>query len=190
MFDAKYRADFEHVTNNVGAFFDRAPVQRALARITAQELTGWERWWQIELGTWLGEQELIGEWVMEEPFAVDGRHGSAKSKMFIDIGFRLKNHATHEWIFLELKQNQAWRTCISNMLKDIQKVQTAKKRSTGSGLTIRNFFTVGLHPLEETSKAEVKDHIEKECEARGLELPRDLIWCKKIRGIDRAVTVL
>ncbi len=188
MSDAKLRADFGHVTSKIGAFFDRSTVQSALARITKQEVTGWERWWQIELGTWLGEQHLIGEWVMEEPFEVDARHGSGKTSMLIDIGFRLKNHSTEEWIFLELKQNRSWRTCINNMLSDVEKVNTAKKRSTANGLMIRNFFAVGIHPFEETSKAEVKDHIEKGCEDRGLEVHRELIWCKKIKGVDRCVT--
>jgi hypothetical protein len=189
MIDAKYRADFDHVTGYLDAFFDRSSVQSALARITEQEVTGWERWWQIELGTWLGEQHLIGACVMEEPFEVDGRHGSDKSKMLVDIGFRLKNHSTQEWIFLELKQNRAWRTCINNMLSDVEKVHTAKKRSTANSLTIRSFFAVGIHPFEETSKAAIKDYINDECDERELNVPRELIWCKKIKGVDRCVTV-
>ncbi len=189
MSNAKYRNDFEYVSAHLDQFFAMSGVKKALNRIYDWEITGWEKWWQIEFVTWLAEHDNVGDWVMEEEFEIDGRRASDKNYISIDVGFRLKGFSTKEYLFLELKQNADWRRCINNMLSDAHKVFDAKKRSSTNGLEKRSFFVCGVYPMDEVSKAEVNDYIEVRAYETEIVVERQHIHTRLVRGTPFGYTI-
>ena len=89
------------------------------------------------------DHEEIQEWGMEEVFQVDGRKTQGRSKnkqsMAVDLSFRRKRHSKGKFLYLELKQNMNTTTCISNMMKDWDKVMSGRSKSE-FGDEIRELF--------------------------------------------------
>ena len=189
MSDLKYRNDFDYVTSHFDQFFQRAAVRSALNRIYDLQITGWEKWWQIEFVTWLAEHQNIGGWVMEEKFAIDGRTANEKNHISIDIGFRLKGFSTKEFLFLELKQHADWRRCIANMLSDSHKVFDSRKKSLSNSLEKRSFFVCGVYEFEDVSKSEINDYILIKAEDSGIHAERSLIHTRLVRGTPFGFTI-
>ena len=175
---AKFEAVFSFVQERIAEFFDRGTVRRALDLIDQVGITGWEKWWQVELAAWLSEHDHIADWVMEEVFLTDLRKKTQKNSIAIDIGFRMKGFSTKEMLFLELKQNNDWKRCIENMLVDVDKVETSQTYSVGNNLMIRNFFVVGVYPTGETTKKEVHDYVEQRAEDLDIPFERAHIFTK------------
>ena len=186
---AKFEADFYFVRDQISDFFDSGSIQNALQTIDEVGITGWEKWWQVELAIWLSDHEDIGDWVMEEPFFTDLRLKSKKDSIAIDIGFRMKGYSTDEMLFLELKQNNDWRRCIENMLIDVEKVESAQVQSIESKVRIRNFFVVGVYLTDDISKREIHDYIEIRAKEMDIPFERQHIFSKFIQNTLFGVTV-
>ena len=186
---AKYRNDFYYVAEHIDAFFNKGGVIRKLQLIESHEITGWEKWWQIEFVTWLAETDSIGEWVMEEKFYTDGRRRLEKDTVSIDIGFRLKGYSRDEMVFLELKQNMEMELCINKMISDAEKVFFAQERSIEEGIKRRNIFNVGVYPRGDLTKKSIHDYIENRTEDAEIEVERECIFTKFIKNTDLCVTV-
>jgi hypothetical protein len=186
---ARFEADFSFVCEQVSSFFSSGSIQRALDAIDEIGITGWEKWWQVEFAIWLSEHEDIGDWVMEEVFLTDLRRKTEKDNIAIDMGFRMKGYSTDEMLFLELKQNDDWRRCIENMLKDVEKVETAQERSVDGKVKIRNFFVVGVYRNIDVSKKEVHDYIEHRAEEEDIPIEREHIFTKFIPNTPFGLTV-
>ncbi|MEK6762975.1 MAG: hypothetical protein AABY96_09690 [Nitrospirota bacterium] len=150
------------------AFFKQSQIQTVLAMIADKDISGWEKWWQIELALFLSEHDDVAEWDMEEPFFTDLRHDTSQDSLAIDLCFRRKRHSTERLIFLELKQDQDWKRCVANMLSDAEKVYSAQSKSVFDA-EIRNFFLAGIYISPNESKAEIHDYIEKVTESRDVE---------------------
>jgi len=162
-----FEADFDFTVDVLNAFFGQSRIRRSLKAIAETEVTGWEKWWQIELAMFLSEHDDVAEWEIEEEFLTDRRLAVTKDYIAADISFRRKKHASDRLIFLELKQDKDWKRCIANMMNDAKKMDTAQSRSL-SGAAIRNFFVVGVYPSV-VGKAEVHDYIEQLAEGRGVD---------------------
>lgn len=158
-----FEADFEFTLAILDAFFEQRQIRTALAMIADKDISGWEKWWQIELALFLSEHEDVAEWDMEEPFFTDRRCHTAKDSIAIDLCFRRKRYSTERLIFLELKQDKDWKRCVANMMLDAEKVSSAQTKSM-FGAEFRNFFLVGIYPS--VPKAEIHDYIEDEAEGR------------------------
>lgn len=158
--------DFDFVVDVLAAFFGLARVQATLQTIFDTEVSGWEKWWQIEFAAFLSDYEDVAEWDMEEVFLTDLRTSNSRERMAIDICFRRKGHAKGQFVFLELKQDRDWKRCIGNMLADAEKFGDSHKRSE-NGLAVRSFFLVGVYPSED--KAVVHDYIEDAAERRNVD---------------------
>jgi hypothetical protein len=184
---AKFEADFAFVRERLDQFFDRGAVRRALDLIDEVEITGWEKWWQVEFAAWLSEDNEIGDWVMEEVFFTDLRRNTAKDSIAIGIGFRMKGFSSKEMLFLELKQNNDWCRCIENMLKDVEKVESTQTYSE-TGLMIRNFFVVGIYPTGNTTKKMIHDYVEKRAEELNIPLERAHVFTKFVQTTPLSVT--
>ena len=159
-------ADFEFVVELLAEFFSRKRIQNTLVQIWDTEVTGWEKWWQIELAMFLDEHEDITEWNMEEEFHTDLRTSVTKDFMALDICFRRKRFVANHFVFLELKQDLNWKRCIGSMLSDAEKFGTSKTRSI-EGRQVRSFWLVGVHPGN--SKSEVHDYIEEATSRRDVD---------------------
>jgi hypothetical protein len=159
-------ADFDFTVGIVTAFFGQGRIRRSLAAIAETEVTGWEKWWQIEFAMFLSEHDEVAEWDIEEEFLTDRRCAVTKDFVAADISFRRKKHALDRLIILELKQDFEWKRCIANMLSDAQKIHTVQSRSL-SGAAIRSFFVVGVY--HSVGKAEAHDYIEQLTDSRDIE---------------------
>ncbi|MFT3728460.1 MAG: hypothetical protein QM759_11605 [Terricaulis sp.] len=148
-----FDADFDFTFDVVDGFFKTPRIQRTLNAIHKTEVSGWEKWWQIELALYLSTHGGVSDRGMEEEFNTDRRRERVKDWLAIDIFFRRKRCASDK---MELKQNPDWRRCIDNMLLDVAKVHRSQQRSMGN-LSIRNFFVLGVYPSVE--KSEVKGYI-------------------------------
>jgi hypothetical protein len=176
MLGAKQReADFEFTWEVLTDFFKQKRIQRTLADIVDTDVTGWEKWWQIELALYLSDHEEVGDWNMEERFFTDLRRAAEKDSIAVDLSFRQKRYSKEAWIFLELKQDADWKRCIDNMLRDAKKVFGAHSRSH-EGSAVRSFFVAGIYPSE--PKALVHDYIERRLDE--LEMDWDLMDTKFI----------
>jgi len=140
---ASSKSEFEKISSVLDSFFESQRIKDALKHIYEHDISGWEKWWQIELAMHLSTLPNIGEWDMEHRFVTDKRTRIAQDAMALDIGFRLKSHSLGTWYFVELKQNNDYRRCIDNMAKDADKVFSARKRSN-HGVTIRYIACAGI----------------------------------------------
>lgn len=161
-----FEADFEFSWQLLTAFFAQRRIRRALDEIAAKHISGWEKWWQVELALFLSEHDEIGSWNMEEEFLTDRRLTKKKDFVAADIAFRKKGHAQDRLTILELKQDLDWKRCLANMMKDAEKIDATHARSL-SDAEIRSFFVVGVYPSQ--PKAAVHDYIESLAERRGVE---------------------
>lgn len=145
--------DFEFVKNIKGEFFSQRKIQHSLSVIKNNEISAWELWWQVEFATFLSQHKGGHEWYREQHIDLDRRKAKEKSKLVADFIIRPKNHALEKFILLELKQNRSLTTCITNMVKDVHKIDKAK----ASSLSQRSFWCVGVHPKD--SKKKVKEMV-------------------------------
>ena len=178
-------ADFDFTVELLSAFFSQARVRSTLAKIVEAGVTGWEKWWQVELAMYLSEHPEIADWDLEVEFLTDRRRSTAKDFMAIDLCYRRKRHAGDHLIFLELKQDEDWKRCIGNMLRDAEKFGASQSRSL-SGASVRSFFLVGVYTR--VSKGEVHDYIEEAAERH--EVDWDVVETRFIADTDLAFTVL
>ena len=123
-------------------------------------ITGWEKWWQMELAVYLANSSKIAEWDMEHPFDVDKRKGIAQSRMALDIGFRMNRHASDSWYFLELKQDNDYKKLLQRMGKDVEKVFSARTRSF-DGLKVRYIACAGIFADQGDEYENIIEYAEK-----------------------------
>jgi len=136
-----HKNDFIFTLNLFEDFFSQQRIQKSFQTIHKTSITGWEIWFQIEFATFLeNKNSSVSEWYREWEYPIDKRK-SLKSKMFIDFLVRQKYAKKDAYIALELKQNISAKTCITNMIKDVNKVTSIRKSSSD----IRSFWNIGIH---------------------------------------------
>jgi hypothetical protein len=143
-------------------------VQDSLTRFLEADVTGWEKWWQMELAIFLDSSEKIAEWDMEHPFDTDRRTSLKQNRMTLDIGFRMKRHASDSWYFVELKQDNDYQKLLQRMGKDIEKVFSARTRSF-DGLKVRYIACAGIFADQDDAYEEVIEYAESLMESLGAE---------------------
>jgi len=132
-----------------------------LGAIHETEVSGWEKWWQVELALYLNDHDDVADWNMEERFFTDLRRSVEKDSIAIDLCFRRKRCSKDSMIYLELKQDADWKRCMDKLLRDALKVSDAQTRSQ-EGDAVRSFFVAGIYPS--IPKVEVHDYVEKRLE--------------------------
>ena len=148
--------DYEFILLLLNNFFGQRKIKKSLTLISEKGVSGWEVWLQIEFATFLAanyDNEI--EWHREFKARVDGRTLWGRKMLAADFVLRRKGYKKDEYIVLEFKQNASARKCFSEMIKDIAKINSARRSDMG----IRNFWVVGLHPKNDLSKSEIRDHI-------------------------------
>jgi hypothetical protein len=177
-------ADFEFTWSVLTDFFGQRRIQRTLDAIHGTEVSGWEKWWQVELALYLSDHPEVGSWNMEERFFTDRRRCSTNDSMAIDLCFRRKRCSKDAMIYLELKQDAEWKRCMENMLRDAVKVFQAQTRSH-EGASMRSFFVAGIYPS--IAKVEVHDYVEKRLDE--LEIDWDVMDTKFISSTPYGLTM-
>lgn len=136
-----FKSDLKIVRNIMDGFLSQPHIKKGLNQISELGITGWEKWWQIELAIYIDEYPDIEEWDIEHAFDVDGRKVQ-KTTLFVDFGFTMKGW-NKQYSFIELKQNEDFKKCIDNMFKDAEKYELLKSESN-DGVAKRSVFVVGL----------------------------------------------
>jgi hypothetical protein len=177
-------ADFKFTWALLTDFFGQKRIQRTLHAIHETGVSGWEKWWQVELALYLSDRDEVGDWNMEERFFTDRRRSVDKDSIAVDLCFRRKRCAKEAMIYLELKQDEDWQRCIENLLRDALKAFQAQSRSQ-EGASWRNFFVAGMYPS--APKVEVHDYLKKRL--ADLDIDWDIIDTKFISGTPYSLTM-
>ncbi len=160
--------DLDKIADVLLEFFDNKRVIEALDKVHKFGVSGWEKWWQVELALFLSHaDEKIAEWDMEHPFDTDRRTKLAQTRISLDIGFRLKRYAKDHWYFVELKQADDYRVCIDRMCKDAKKVFSARIQSF-DGLSVRYIACAGV--FHGVGEKEVEDYLDEATDREDIEL--------------------
>lgn len=136
-----FREDMTVVKEIMDKFIAQDHISKGLKHITEIGITGWEKWWQIELAIFLDDYPKLKEWDMEHEFEVDRRKYDG-DRLYVDFGFTMDGW-NNDYVFLELKQNNDYKKCIDSMFKDAEKYEILKDKSI-SGVRKRNVFVVGF----------------------------------------------
>ncbi len=133
--------DMNIVREIMDGFLSQEHISKGLQQINEIGITGWEKWWQVELAIYLDEYPGVEEWDMEHEFEVDRRKYDG-DRLYVDFGFTYSGW-NGSYVFLELKQNNDYKKCIDMMFKDAEKYEVLKSKSM-DGLGKRSVFVVGM----------------------------------------------
>jgi hypothetical protein len=134
------------VSSVVNDFFREPALRKKLIMIRDKELSGWEKWLQIELAIYLDNHKSVMQSGREEKFEIDHRK-SDRSHAYVDFVFRKKNASKDFLVAVELKQYNSFKTCLSKMLDDAGKLYKIKQQQS-----LRECFLLGIHDKEDPQK--------------------------------------
>jgi hypothetical protein len=174
--------DLEFLRSVVHPFFRQSHVKKTLLAIFEEEITGWEKWLQIEISTYLREHEAVKNWGREVQHKLDKRIDKSKKSCAID--FVIHQKRKHSNLALEIKQGKRMVGCVQGMLRDLIKVNKIKNSQFES----RGIWCLGIHPAATASAvlAEVRYYAQK----KGLVLNEKCIATEKIAKTGFSFTVL
>lgn len=138
--------DFAFIAALANEFFCRPHVKRILAAIDESAMTGWEKWLQIELASFLGTHAGVRAWWRESKYELDQRVLDSRKMCAVDFLVREKGKQTH--MALELKQGNSPNGCIKGMLRDKKKIAAIKSAK----FDIRSVWCLGVHRAEDPSE--------------------------------------
>ena len=137
------KKDFEFICTLMNDFVRQAHIKNTFNVIKDQEITGWETWFQIEFATFLSKCDSVGSWEREVPYRVDKRKKSDKDKVIVDFKVRRKHTYLNRMITIEFKQHTSITTCLTNMISDLQKIESIQ---SSSSCDMRSYWSIGIHP--------------------------------------------
>lgn len=135
----RIKKDFEFIKGIAADFFKKKSIRDTLAMIDEYEISGWEKWLQIELSKTLKEHPTVRRWSREKRYPLDRR--ASKSRASCSVDFVIHQSKKHSHVALEVKQIDSAKTCIRSMLKDVLKIENIK----GSRNDIRSLWCLGIH---------------------------------------------
>jgi hypothetical protein len=166
--------EFDYLKELTEEFFSTAHIRQSLNIIYTREITGWEIWLQIELSRFLSQHESEPEWYREEEHDYDRRMEKGKSFLKPDFLIRKKGWKKYSYFALELKQHREAANCISNMKKDMARVEKIKQ----SSVDLRNYWVLGVYLRK--PKTEIKELILDALDSHGYEYDDSVIVNKYI----------
>lgn len=137
-------------------FFKKDNIKKTFKFIGENNITGCEKWFQIELMKFLCEQEYVaaGEVFKEEPYDYDKRKEKNFLQQKVDLTFRMKNkryfHA------LEIKHKNI--LSLSDVEWDLSKLPCALPSQNNC---FRKVFSLLIHPHQPQNVIEEK--VSKKC---------------------------
>lgn len=140
------RADFQYINELVFDFVSQTPTIDSLQLIYEQEITGWEIWFQVEFSRFLANHHTEPVWDREIALEFDYRKEKEKYFFKPDFLIRKKGWKKESYAALEIKQHRQASVCVTNMLKDLEKVSKIRN----SEIDLRTFWALGLFHTEST----------------------------------------
>lgn len=135
--------DLQFISQLFSEFFKNNHIKKRLKIIKNKQITGWEKWLQVEFGVFLDDHDIVMESGREGIFSVDRRKDTDKTKIYVDFILRKKNCTKDFYLAIELKQADSFRTCLGRMIDDANKIYKIR------GGNLRECFMVGIHNSEE-----------------------------------------
>jgi hypothetical protein len=137
--------DQEFIHSLTQDFFRTKRIRETLALIADCEISGWEKWLQIELARHYNSRDDVKAWDREVRYALD-RRSTARAATAID--FLIHQKHKHSPLGIELKQVKSPRACVKAMLKDKKKVWNIK----WSQDNLRDVWCIGVHNAEDPKR--------------------------------------
>lgn len=152
-----YTKDLEFLASLADDFFSQRSIRKTLSVINEEEISGWEKWLQVEFASFVHDHQDIKAWGRETPYSTDKRITKARERCAVDFILHQKYKQSH--LALELKQIDSIARCTQAMIKDIQKMLTIRQ----SEFDIRSVWCLGVHIDEGPAKPlmEIKYYAEK-----------------------------
>ncbi|MBI4937874.1 MAG: hypothetical protein HY846_06600 [Nitrosomonadales bacterium] len=139
-------------------FFRTKRSRQSLKLLSESNVSGWEKWWQIEFAMYLSRSRLIDGWKLEHQAPPDPTLDAIKKHISFDVALQFKEHAHNEWFLLELKQSKDFRRCLCQMTEDMRKFITADM-SHIKAISLRRIAYIGIVPGHEDND-EIKEYAE------------------------------
>jgi hypothetical protein len=134
--------DFAFVTRITQDFFAKKAIKDTLYTIAEFNITGWEKWIQIEFAKFCKSHPEITYWDREQRYELDRRLSKVKASCAIDFWVQQKHKQSP--LAIEIKQQKSPRGCINSMLRDKAKLQNIKYSQDD----LRGVWCIGVHNLE------------------------------------------
>lgn len=123
-------------------FFGSRQVRKTLILISECQISGWEKWLQIELARHCNSRDDITSWGREVRYGLDRRSASRAATA---IDFLIHQKHKRSPLGIELKQVKSPRACLKAMIQDKKKVWNIK----WSQDNLRDVWCIGIHNAEE-----------------------------------------
>lgn len=146
--------DFSFVCGLLDEFCTSTRVRSALKKIGSHDLTGWEKWIQIEFAIFLHDHNHVADFRREHGYSLDQRKAK-RSKAYADFSFRKKRTNKNVKILLEFKANRKLRACIDGMIADWDKILCVRTNDDN----IRSFWVVGFHGIDGCEPEEIEHSV-------------------------------
>ena len=172
--------DFAFVSRLAEGFFSRKSIRDTLNTVSEFEITGWEKWLQIEFAKYCKTHAEVSDWGRELRYELDRRLSKNKATCAIDFFIRQKRK--HSPMGIEIKQNPSARACIKSMLDDKAKVSRIRL----SNDDLRGVWCVGIH---ETSEKCVHNLVSFCAKEKNIAVDPTQVFTKTIGRTGYAVTV-
>lgn len=164
-------------------FFKQSHIKKTLVAIKTAEITGWEKWLQVELATHFFSTPSVKEWEQEVRHHLDKRKTDGRSTVSID--FHIHQKGKHSALALEVKQGRKMAGCVQGMLRDLKKVSKIKD----SQLVTRSAWFLGVHPA--ASRTDVLAEVDYYAKTKhGFELDHACVSVHPIGKTGYSFTVL
>lgn len=162
-------------------FFAKKSIKDTLVAISEFEISGWEKWIQIEFAMFCKSQDNITRWGRELRYELDKRISRNQSSCAID--FLIKQKYKHSPLAIEIKQKNSATECVNAMLADIKKIRQIKY----SNDDLRGVWCMGIHHTK--TSADMKKLVSDCAQKARTEVNSDFIYSKQIGRTDFSVTI-
>lgn len=169
-----FKKDLEFSAGLVREFFSKRRIRETVMNL-GRNWSGCEGWLQVEFWHFLSVHDNVSEAMREAEYSLD-RRKTKQGKAFADIAFRKKKTHTDWWTVIEMKAKRSARTCLSEIMKDWEKVDCV----VDSENDIRDFWLFGVFALGKNKPDELREEIWECVREEGGSLKRNQIICEAI----------
>lgn len=175
------KGDFVFISSVTDGFFRKKSIKDTIKIIDSQNITGWEKWLQIELAKFFQDHSDVSDWRRECRYMLDKR--TSRNRESCTVDFSLKQKYKQSWIALEVKQINSPASCIKYMQKDLLKIRQIKNSQDD----IRTVWCLGIH--KHADEGNIHGHVLRQAAINDLDINMKHVMTKKIGRSEFAFTL-
>ena len=165
-------------------FFKGAHIQETLRALRkGNGVTGWEKWLQIELTTFLLKHRADNDWEREKSYKLVCSKSERWHRCAVD--FLLGKTRIEGPVALEVKQRKVASGCVSAMIKDLARLATIRE-SERTGIS--SYWCLGIHPSCRMDL--LRQHASRFTREIGLISMPLVVWSSPVGNTDFSYTLL